>query len=53
MIESFIKAAKVLDMWGNKNQSKIKIPTENSNSQQFPWLGAGKNFEQVYILKMN
>lgn len=53
MIESFIKAAKVLDIWGNKNQSKVKIPTEDSNSHQLPWCGAGRNFEQIYILKMN
>lgn len=52
MIESFIKAAKVLDIWGNKEKNKVKIPTEDSTSNQFSWCGAGRNLEQIYVLKM-
>lgn len=52
MIDSFIKDAKVLDIWDNKEKNKVKIPTEDCTSNQFPWCGAGRNLELIYILKM-
>lgn len=48
----FIKAAKVVDVWGNKEENKVKIPTEASTADQLPQCGAGRSLQQIYVLRM-